>query len=68
MAGIWVDYGAVKAAVSMETVLANYGVRFYPLDGEYLRGLWERQHVSAAMRYVAGEQSVAMSVFESHEP
>jgi hypothetical protein len=52
----------------METVLANYGVRLCPLDGEYLRGLWERQHVSAATRYVAGEQSVAMSVFESHEP
>jgi DNA primase len=38
MAGIWVDYRAVKAAVSMETVLANYGVRLHRLDGEHLRG------------------------------
>ena len=38
MAGIWVDYRAVKAAVSMETVLANYGVRLHRLDGEHFRG------------------------------
>ena len=38
MAGIWVDYRAVKAAVSMETVLANYGIRLQRLDGEHLRG------------------------------
>jgi DNA primase len=38
MAGTWVNYRAVKAAVSMETVLANYGIRLHRLDGEYLRG------------------------------
>lgn len=38
MAATWVDYRAVKAAVSMETVLANYGVRLHRLDGEHLRG------------------------------
>ena len=38
MAGTWVDYRAVKAAVSMETVLANYGIRLQRLDGEHLRG------------------------------
>jgi len=38
MAGTWVDYRAVKAAVSMETVLANYGIRLHPLDSEHLRG------------------------------
>ncbi|MGA7239460.1 MAG: toprim domain-containing protein [Bryobacteraceae bacterium] len=38
LAGIWVDYRAVKAAVSMETVLANYGIRLQRLDGEHLRG------------------------------
>ena len=38
MAGMWVDYRAVKAAVSMETVLANYGIRLQRLDGEHLRG------------------------------
>ena len=38
MAGTWVDYRAVKAAVSMETVLANYGVHLHRLDGEHLRG------------------------------
>jgi DNA primase len=38
VAGTWVDYRAVKAAVSMETVLANYGIRLQRLDGEHLRG------------------------------
>ena len=38
MAGTWVDYRAVKAAVSMETVLANYGIRLHQLDSEHLRG------------------------------
>ncbi len=38
MAGSWVDYRAVKAAVSMETVLANYGIRLHPFDHEHLRG------------------------------
>jgi DNA primase len=38
MAGTWVDYRAVKAAVSMETVLANYGIRLHRLDNEHLRG------------------------------
>lgn len=38
MAGTWVDYRAVKAAVSMETVLANYGIRLRRLDSEHLRG------------------------------
>ena len=39
MAGIWVDYRAVKAAISMETVLANYGIRLQArLDSEHLRG------------------------------
>jgi REP element-mobilizing transposase RayT len=32
------------------------------------RWLWKPQHVSAAMRYVVGEQGDAMSVFEAHEP
>lgn len=34
----WIDYRAVKAAVSMEMVLANYGIRLHRLDGEHLRG------------------------------
>jgi len=34
----WVDYRAVKAAVSMELALANYGIRLQRLDGAYLRG------------------------------
>jgi DNA primase len=34
----WVDYRAVKAAVSMEMALANYGIRLNRLDSEYLRG------------------------------
>jgi hypothetical protein len=38
MAGTWVDYRAVKAAISMETALANYGIRLHRLDSEYLRG------------------------------
>ena len=38
MAGAWVDYRAVKAAVSMEAVLANYGICLHRCDGEYLRG------------------------------
>jgi DNA primase len=38
LAGMWVDYRAVKAAVSMETVLATYGIRLQRLDGEHLRG------------------------------
>jgi REP element-mobilizing transposase RayT len=31
------------------------------------RWLWEPAHVSAAVRYVVGEQGDAMAVFESHE-
>ncbi len=38
MAGTWVDYRAIKDAVSMETVLANYGIRLHRLDGQHLRG------------------------------
>ena len=36
--GTWVDYRSVKAAISMEAVLANYGIRLHRLDSEYLRG------------------------------
>jgi hypothetical protein len=38
LAGTWVDYRAVKAAVSMGAVLANYGIRLHCLDGDYLGG------------------------------
>jgi DNA primase len=38
MAGTWVDYRAIKDAVSMETVLAYYGIRLHRLDGQHLRG------------------------------
>lgn len=34
----WVDFRAVKQAVSMEMVLASYGVRLHHLDGEHFRG------------------------------
>jgi DNA primase len=34
----WVDYRAVKAAVSMEMALANYGIQLHRLDRDYLRG------------------------------
>lgn len=34
----WVDYRAVKAAVSMEMALASYGIQLHRLDREYLRG------------------------------
>ena len=34
----WVDYRAVKAAVSMEMALANYGISLHRLDRAYLRG------------------------------
>ena len=34
----WVDYRAVKADVSMEMVLATYGIQLHRLDHVYLRG------------------------------
>jgi hypothetical protein len=34
----WVDYQSVKAAVSMEMALANYGLHLHRLDCTYLRG------------------------------
>jgi DNA primase len=34
----WVDYRAVKAGVSMEMVLATYGIQLHRLDRSYLRG------------------------------
>jgi len=34
----WVDFGAVKEAVSMERVLAHYGVRLKGVSKSYLRG------------------------------
>ena len=34
----WVDYRAVKAAVSMEMALASYGIQLHRLDRDYLRG------------------------------
>jgi DNA primase len=34
----WVDYRAVKAAVSMEMALASYGIQLHRVDREYLRG------------------------------
>ena len=38
MTGAWVNYRAVKAAVSIEMALANYGIQLHRLDGTYLRG------------------------------
>jgi DNA primase len=38
MTRTWVNYRAVKAAVSMELALANYGVQLHRLDDAYLRG------------------------------
>lgn len=38
MTRAWVDYRAVKAAVSMQMALASYGIRLQHLDSEYLRG------------------------------
>ena len=38
VAGACVDYRVIKAAVPMETVLANYGVHLHRLEGEHLRG------------------------------
>ena len=34
----WVDYRAVKAAVSMEMALASYSIQLHRLDREHLRG------------------------------
>ena len=34
----WVDYRAVKAAVSMEMALASYGIQLHRLDRDYFRG------------------------------
>jgi DNA primase len=34
----WVDYRAVKAAVSIEMALASYGIQLHRLDRAYLRG------------------------------
>jgi len=34
----WVNYRSVKAAVSMEIALANYGIQLHRLDDAYLRG------------------------------
>src|SRR5215471_19162160 len=38
MTRAWVDYRAVKAAVSMEMALASYGIKLHRLDRDYLRG------------------------------
>lgn len=38
MTRAWVNFRAVKAAVSMEMALANYGIRLHRLDHAYLRG------------------------------
>jgi DNA primase len=38
MTSAWVDYRGVKAAVSMEVALANYGIQLHRLDRDYLRG------------------------------
>ncbi len=38
MTRAWVDYRAVKAAVSMEMALASYGIQLHRLDRVYLRG------------------------------
>src|SRR5437773_1192188 len=35
---LWVDFRAVKASVSMEMALANYGIMLRRLNGCYLRG------------------------------
>jgi DNA primase len=38
VASTWVDYRALKAAITMEAVLANYGIRLHRLGGDHLRG------------------------------
>src|ERR1700730_18674142 len=38
MSAAWVDYRSVKASVSMEMVLATYGIHLHRLDCVYLRG------------------------------
>jgi DNA primase len=38
MKATWVDFRAVKAHVTMEMALANYGIRLHRLDDAYLRG------------------------------
>ena len=38
MTRAWVNYRSVKAAVSMEMALANYGIQLHRLDDAYLRG------------------------------
>ena len=38
MNGTWVDFRAVKATISIEMALANYGVMMHRLDRCYLRG------------------------------
>src|SRR6516225_5069192 len=38
MTRAWVSYRFMKAAVSMEMALANYGIQLHRLDRDYLRG------------------------------
>ena len=38
MKAAWVDFRAVKARVTMEMALANYGIRLQRLDAAYFRG------------------------------
>jgi len=38
MTRAWVNYRSVKAAVSMEMALANFGIQLHRLDDTYLRG------------------------------
>lgn len=38
MTRMWVDYRAMKEAVSMEMALASYGIQLHRLDRNYLRG------------------------------
>ena len=68
MKNSWVDFREVKAAVSMEMVLANYGIMLRRLDGTYLRGrcpLPEHQSKSSHQSFIVNTQKNAWACHSS---
>jgi hypothetical protein len=53
--------------VTYPIAFACYGRRLHGSESAPSIRRWKPQHISAAMRYVVGEQGAAMSVFGSHE-
>ncbi len=68
MRNSWVDFRAVKAAVSMEMALANYGVMLRRLDGTYLRGrcpLPEHQSKNSHRSFIVNTEKNAWACHSS---